>query len=233
MKNAMDAVATKIGNLWDVIVNIIGSLCGWSLILSVVDWPEVERGFYSRLSAGMSWLGIPGRYVRDLKDVQEYMDVHSWMFIVLGTILLFGIIAAIRDPADSGTVYYDTKHLYYENCAPCLLMAITLFVASGRSHLAIAAFLALLVVLALLRTGLQGMSLESFKQCRSVMPKLFLSKLGNVTAEAVVALGTTLILYPLGLLWDLLVYSTPLSQEKQDELRRKIKESSSELDRVQ
>lgn len=34
MAEALHSAGVKLGNLWDVIVNLIGALCGWMLILS-------------------------------------------------------------------------------------------------------------------------------------------------------------------------------------------------------
>lgn len=224
MTEALQSAAVKIGNLWDVIVNLIGSLCGWALILSVVPWPDVACGFYPRLSAATSSLWMPDGFMGAVDALETYMYAHSRLFLSVGVILLIGIVLVIRDVDDTEKprmVFYTTKHLYYENCAPCLLIAVTLSIASGRPWFAAAEVIILLLLLAVLRTGIQQCeSVAEFMILAPALPKVFFSELGAAILDALIGIIVTL-LFPVDLLWRLFVYATPPSQVKQAELKKK------------
>lgn len=205
MAEALQSAGVKLGNLWDVIVNLIGALCGWMLILSVAHWPNVALGFFPRLSA-----------------------VASLLFLSVSVLLLIGIVAAIRDVDDTEEpekVFYDTKPLYYENCAPCLLIAVTLPIALGKPWVAFAEVVVLLFLLATLRTRIQHCaSITEFRAVAPALPQVFFSELGKTILDAFIGIIVTF-WFPVDLLWRLFVYATPPSQAKQAELKEKYEKS--------
>lgn len=102
MTGALQSAGVKLGNLWDVIVNLIGALCGWMLILSVAHWLNIALGFFPRLSAVASLLWIPDGFMGAVDAVEAYMYAHSWLFLSVSVLLLIGIVVAIRDVDDCG-----------------------------------------------------------------------------------------------------------------------------------
>lgn len=223
MAEALQAAGVKLGNLWDVIVNLIGALCGWMLILSVAHWPNVALGFFPRFSAVASLLWMPDGFMGAVDTMEAYMYAHSWLFLSVSVLLLIGIVMAIRDVDDTEEpeeVFYDTKPLYYENCTPCLLIAVTLPIALGKLWVAAAEVIVLLLLLAVLR--------RYFQQSRA-RSKTFPDRLKEVAEEASIGIIVTL-LFPVDLLWRLFVYTTPPSRAKQAEVKEKYEESHSAPD---
>ena len=156
------------------------------------------------------------------------MYAHSWLFLSVSVLLLIGIVAAIRDVDDteeSKRVFYNTKPLYYENCAPCLLIAVTLPIALGNPWVAFAEVVVLLLLLATLRTRIQHCaSITEFKAGAPALPKVFFSELGKTILDAFIGIIVTF-LFPVDLLWKLFVFVTPPSREKQAELKEKYEKS--------
>lgn len=228
MAEALQAAGVKLGNLWDVIVNLIGALCGWMLILSVAHWPNVALGFFPRLSAVASLLWMPDGFMSAVDTMEAYMYAHSWLFLSVSVFLLIGIVAAIRDVDDTEEpekVFCDTKPLYYENCTPCLLVAVTLPIALGKLWVAAAEVIILFLLLAVLQTRIQHCaSITEFRADAPALPKTFFSKLKETILDAFIGIIVTF-LFPIDLLWRLFVYATPPSRAKQAELKKKYKKS--------
>lgn len=228
MTEALQSAGVKLGNLWDVIVNLIGALCGWMLILSMAHWLNIALGFFPRLSAVASLLWIPDGFMGAVDAVEAYMYAHSWLFLSVSLLLLIGIVVAIRDVDDTEEpekVFYDTKPLYYENCAPCLLIAVTLPIALGKPWVAFAEVVVLLFLLATLRTRIQHCaSITEFRAVAPALPQVFFSELGKTILDAFIGIIVTF-WFPVDLLWRLFFYATPPSQAKQVELKKKYKKS--------
>lgn len=228
MAEALQSAGVKLGNLWDVIVNLIGAFCGWMLILSVAHWPNVALGFFPRLSAVAPLLWMPDSFMGAVDAMEAYMYAHSWLFFSVSVLLLTGIVVAIRDVDDTEEpeeVFYDTKHLYYENCAPCLLIAVTLPIALGKLWVAAAEVIVLLLLLSALRTHIQHCaSIAEFRAAAPALPKVFFSELKETILDALIGIIVTF-LFPVDLLWRLFVYATPPSRAKQSELKKKYKKS--------